>query len=78
MLEYDTIIIFHTDGMSVVDSERHQRSVHETLDRQIDDILITEIETTTTAEPRSRDDHTWPNKTVYYTFSQTLSKCIKL
>lgn len=33
--------------------------------------------TTTNASPEvlSTADHIWPNKTVYYTFAQTLSKC---
>ena len=66
--------------MNTVDSENHaryQRSVPQTTDQQIDNILISseqEALTTTTVEPRSRDDHTWPNNIVYYTFGQTLSK----
>lgn len=61
--------------MGVADNIRHERSV--ATDHQVDDILINneqESETPTTAEPRSRDDHTWPNAIVYYTFSRTLSK----
>ena len=76
--------VLHTDGMNTVDSDhenhaQYQRSVPETMDQQIDDILISseqEAPTTTTVEPRSRDGHTWPNNIVYYTFGQTLSKTV--
>jgi hypothetical protein len=72
-------------GMNAIDSDHenpaeHRRSVPLwTADHQIDDILLTGSERlqeaqTTTVEPRSRADHTWPNKTVYYIFGQTLSK----
>ena len=80
--------VLHTAGMNTIDSDhenhaQYQRSVPPqwTTDQQIDDILLTGSERlevvqtiTPTVEPRSRADHTWPNKTVYYTFGQTLSK----
>ena len=51
----------------------HRRSVPQITDRQIDDILITSGEGTT-AEPGYT--HTWPNKTIYYSFERTLSKFV--
>ncbi len=79
-------MFLHSVGMNEIDSDhenhaQHRRSVPLwTADQQqIDDILLTGSERlqeaqTTTLEPRSRADHTWPNKTVYYIFGQTLSK----
>lgn len=65
------------------DHAQYQRSVppQRTADQRIDDILLTGSERLEEAqtispmvEPRSRADHIWPNKTVYYTFGQTLSE----